>query len=82
MALEYYSSIAGANDTADDPLDAAIALNRMLELVSLGSADRSPLFEPGVYRYRSQDEANEARESATIKRMRVMRAARLTGFKG
>jgi hypothetical protein len=34
------------------------------------------LFEPGVYRYRSIEESQAARERATIDRMRALRAAR------
>ena len=35
-----------------------------------------PLFLPGVYRYRSIEDSEAARERATIERMRAMRAAR------
>ena len=35
-----------------------------------------PLFQAGVYRYRTIEESNEARERATIARMRAMRATR------
>jgi hypothetical protein len=48
----------------------------MLELVSLAPADCPPLFSPGLYRFRSLQEANEAREVATVKRMQALRAAR------
>jgi hypothetical protein len=34
------------------------------------------LFPPGVYRYRSVEDSDRARERATIARMRAMRAAR------
>ncbi|MEX2535066.1 MAG: hypothetical protein WD273_05640 [Trueperaceae bacterium] len=76
MALERYPSIDQAKDATDNQLDAASALDRMLELVSLTPANRPPLFEPGIYRFRSLDEANEARELATATRMRMLRAAR------
>ena len=33
-----------------------------------------PLFAPGVYRYRSIEESDRAREQALIERMRTMRA--------
>jgi hypothetical protein len=36
-----------------------------------------PLFRPGVYRYRSIEESQAAREEATIERMRRLRAKRL-----
>ena len=36
-----------------------------------------PLFRPGVYRYRSIEESQLAREEATIERMRLLRANRL-----
>lgn len=75
MALERYSSIDQAEDEAHEPLlDAAAALDRMLQLVSLTPADCPPLFEPGVYHFQSLEEANEAREIATATRMRVLRA--------
>ncbi|HUH00629.1 MAG TPA: hypothetical protein VML75_01465 [Kofleriaceae bacterium] len=35
-----------------------------------------PLFQPGVYRYRSLEDSQADRERATIERMRVMWAAR------
>lgn len=76
MALERYSSIEQAEISAVDPLDAADALDRMAELVSLTPTDCPPLFEPGIYRFRSLDEANEAREIATAARLRVLRAMR------
>ncbi len=35
-----------------------------------------PLYRPGVYRYRSIEDSEVARDRATIERMRTMRAAR------
>ena len=35
-----------------------------------------PLFRPGVYRYRSIEEMQAARDKATIERMRALRALR------
>lgn len=35
-----------------------------------------PLFQPGVYRYRSIEDSTAARERATIERMRAMRKPR------
>lgn len=35
-----------------------------------------PLFPPGVYRYRSIEDSQAARERATIERMRLLRAQR------
>jgi hypothetical protein len=35
-----------------------------------------PLFRPGVYRYRSIEEMQAARDRATIERMRALRALR------
>ncbi|MEX2540628.1 MAG: hypothetical protein WD314_02435 [Trueperaceae bacterium] len=74
MALERYSSIDQANSATPEPLDAPSALARMLELVSLAPANCPQLFEPGIYRFRSLDQANEAREEATARRMRMLRA--------
>jgi hypothetical protein len=36
-----------------------------------------PLFQPGVYRYRTIEESQAARDKATIERMRLLRAKRL-----
>ena len=35
-----------------------------------------PLFSPGVYKYRSIEDSQAARETATVDRMRRMRATR------
>jgi hypothetical protein len=76
MALERYSSIDQMTSETGELPDAPAALDRMLELVSLAPADCPPLFSPGLYRFRSLKEANEAREVATVKRMQALRAAR------
>lgn len=45
-----------------------------------GVANRlPPLFPPGLYRYRSVEESDVAREAATIARMRVLRERRTAG---
>lgn len=74
MALERYSSIDLANAAADEPLVASAALDRMLQLVALTPTDGPPLFQAGVYRFDSLEEANEAREVATVARLRWLRA--------
>jgi hypothetical protein len=76
MALERYSSIDQMTSETGELLDAPAALDRMLELLSLAPAGCPPLLSPGVYRFRSLQEANEAREVATVKRMQALRAAR------
>jgi hypothetical protein len=76
MALERYSSIDQLTSETGELLDAPAALDRMLELVSLVQAGCPPLLAAGVYRFRSLQEANEAREVTTAKRMRALRAAR------
>jgi hypothetical protein len=58
-----------------DPADRA-TYARIKELWRFSSRLVSPLFAPGVYRYRSIEESDTARERATIDRMRAMRAAR------
>jgi len=57
-----------------DPADRA-TYARIKELWRFSSRLVPPLFAAGVYRYRSVEESNEARERATIERMRAMRAA-------
>jgi hypothetical protein len=52
---------------------------RIKELWQFSSRLVPPLFRPGVYRYRSIDEAEAARERATIERMRAVRATRERG---
>lgn len=76
MPLERYSSIEQAEDRLVQRPNPAVALERMLELASLVPANLPPLFEPGVYPFRSVEEANEAREVATATRMRLLRADR------
>lgn len=60
-----------------DPKD-PITYARIKELWRFSSRVVSlPLFRPGVYRYRSIEDSQAAREQATIERMRLLRAKRL-----
>ncbi len=60
-----------------DPADPATYM-RIRDLWRFSS--RLPaMFRQGVYRYRSIEESQAARERATIDRMRAMRAARTRG---
>jgi len=58
-----------------DPADPSTYV-RIKQLWSFSGRLAPPLFEPGVYRYRSIDESHAAREQRTIERMRVVRATR------
>jgi hypothetical protein len=49
---------------------------RIKSLWRFSSRRVTPLFAPGVYRYRSIEESERARHRATIERMRATRAAR------
>jgi hypothetical protein len=75
-------SVTRYRDVADMPppdrLDPAERRTyaRIKELWRSSSRRLPPLFEPGVTRYRSIDESWAARERATIRRMRAVRAAR------
>ncbi len=50
---------------------------RIRELWRFSSRLLPPLFPPGVTRYRTIEASQEARERATIDRMRAMRAQRI-----
>ncbi len=52
---------------------------RIRELWRFSSRLLPPLFAPGVSRYRTIEESQQARETATIERMRAMRARRVGG---
>jgi len=49
---------------------------RIRELWHFSSRLVPPLFQPGVYRYRSIDDSTAARDRATIERMRALRETR------
>jgi hypothetical protein len=49
---------------------------RIRELWHFSSRLVPPLFQPGVYRYRSIDDSTAARDRATIERMRGLRETR------
>jgi len=76
MPVERYSSIDQAPEAAGRVRDPMTALERMLDLVSVTTADCPPLFQPGVYRYRSVAEADEVRETLTLRRARQLRTSR------
>ena len=59
-----------------DPRDPS-TYHGIRELWRFSSGLVPPLFRPGVYRYRSVEDSNAARERATIERMRAVRAARV-----
>ncbi|MEJ7599421.1 MAG: hypothetical protein WKG01_16055 [Kofleriaceae bacterium] len=50
---------------------------RIRDLWQFSSRLVPALYPPGVYRYRSVEDSNVARERATIDRMRIIRAARV-----
>lgn len=58
-----------------DPADPATYL-RIKELWRFSSRSLPVLFRPGVFRYRSIEESQVAREQSLIARMRAMRATR------
>lgn len=60
-----------------DPKDPA-TYARIRELWHFSSQRLPPLFAAGVYRYRSMEESERAREHAVIERMRALRLARTT----
>lgn len=55
-----------------DPSDPEF-LERLFAFLSSPPRRLPPLFEPGIYKYRSVEEANEAREAALIERARAAR---------
>jgi len=75
MTVERYRSVADMPPPERvDPRDKATWV-RIRELWA--SANHlPPLFAPGVYRYRSVEESDAARDAATLLRMRAVREAR------
>ena len=74
MTVKRYRDVADMPPpSAGDPADRA-TYARIKELWRFSSRLVPPLFAPGVYRYRSIEESDAARERAIIERMRVMRA--------
>jgi hypothetical protein len=76
MPVERYSSIDRMEGGANRVGDSSEALDRMLELISFIPSNCPPLYRPGTYRFRSLEEANEAREMASAQRMRALGAIR------
>ena len=58
-----------------DPKDPA-TYARVRELWSFSARHLPPLFAPGLYRYRTIEESEVARDAATVLRMRALRDAR------
>jgi hypothetical protein len=75
MSVQRFRDIADVPPVpATNRIDPATIAN-MKAVLSL-SSHLLPLFAPGVYRYRSIDEANAARDEAELARMRAMRIDR------
>lgn len=72
MPIKHYRSISDVEPHDVRVSDPVEALRRMCELVSLGSEDRPPLYAPGVYKFRSVEEAAADREARTIQRASEM----------
>ncbi len=76
MSVTRYRDVAEmAPPRRGDPRDPA-TYARIKALWRFSGRLIARLFPPGVYRYRSIEESQAARERATIERMRAMRAAR------
>ena len=76
MPVERYRSVERAAGSVGRVRDPVEALDRMCELVAMPPRGFPPLYRPGVYRYRSVEEARDAREQQTIRRAREYRARR------
>lgn len=59
-----------------DPKDPA-TYARIRELWSFSTRNLPPLFTAGLYRYRTIEESDVAREAATVLRMRALRDAKI-----
>lgn len=76
MGVTRYRDVADMPPPARlDPADRR-SWQRIKELWRSASRLLPPLFEPGVIRYRSIEESKAARDRATLRRMRAVRAAR------
>jgi len=76
MPIHRYRSIEEVPPApALDPLDPTTPW-RALALSEALARQLPPLFAPGVYRYRSIEEANAAKEEAVIARVRHLHALR------
>lgn len=76
MTVKRYRDVADMPaPVPGDPADPSLYI-RIEQLWSFSGRLVPPLFEPGVYRYRSIDDSHAERERRTIERMRVIRALR------
>lgn len=79
MPIERYRSVEEMPPPPRrDPRDPA-TWAAIRELWALAQATLPPLYPPGVTRFRSIEEAQHAREAATLERMRAVRRARQSG---
>lgn len=73
MPIERYTSIDQVPATERwDPEDTGF-MTRLFAFLSSQARQLPPLFEPGLYKYRSIEEAYEDREAALIARARSAR---------
>lgn len=79
MSVKRYRDVADMpTPPRGDPRDPA-TYARIKALWTFSGRFTPRLFAPGVYRYRSIEDSQRARERATIDRMRQLRATRLRG---
>ena len=76
MTVKRYRDIADMPAPSPNAPGVASTYDRIRELWRFSSRLVPPLFQPGVYRFRSVEESGAARDRATIDRMRTVRATR------
>jgi hypothetical protein len=76
MSVQRYRDVSEMPAVAaGDPKD-PVTYARVRELWRFSARHLPALFAPGLYRYRSVEESDRAREEASIARMRALRHAR------
>jgi hypothetical protein len=76
MTVKRYRDVATMPPPSPSKPHDPATFARIRELWHFSSRLVPPLFQPGVYRYRSIEASTAAREHATIDRMRALRATR------
>ncbi len=74
MPVERYTSIEDVPRDGKRVEDPREALRRMAAMTRFARSPNDPAFAPGVHKYRSFDEAQEARDAVEVARARARAA--------
>jgi hypothetical protein len=79
MTVKKYRDVSDMPPPAAGRRSDPATYRRVAELWQFSARLAPALYPPGVYKFRSIEESEAARERATIERMRVLRAKRRGG---